>query len=35
VGVALDTAQQIEAQMISRSYDTLVGGGVRTRGRKS
>jgi len=35
VGVALDTAQQIEAQLISRSYDTLVGGGVRTRGRKS
>jgi preprotein translocase subunit SecY len=35
VGVALDTAQQIEAQLISRSYDTLVGGGVRTRGRRA
>ena len=35
VGVALDTAQQIEAQLISRSYDTLVGGGIRTRGRRA
>jgi preprotein translocase subunit SecY len=34
VGVALDTAQQIEAQLISRSYDTLVGGRVRVRGRR-
>ena len=34
VGVALDTAQQIEAQMISRSYDSLVGGKVRVRGRR-
>ena len=36
VGVALDTAQQIEAQLISRSYDGLVDGGkTRVRGRRS
>jgi preprotein translocase subunit SecY len=35
VGVALDTAQQIEAQLISRSYDGLVEGGKsRVRGRR-
>jgi len=34
VGVALDTAQQIEAQLINRSYDGLVGGRVKTRGRR-
>jgi preprotein translocase subunit SecY len=34
VGVALDTAQQIEAQMLSRSYQGLTSGGTRGRGRR-
>ncbi len=35
VGVGLDTAQQVEAQLISRSYDGLVAGKPRIRGRRS
>jgi len=36
VGVAMDTASQIEAHLISRSYDGFAGaGGPRMRGRRS
>ena len=36
VGVALDTAQQIESHLITRHYDGFTGPkGTRIRGRRS
>lgn len=35
VGVAMDTVQQIEAQLIMRNYDGFLGGGGRLRGRRA
>jgi preprotein translocase subunit SecY len=34
VGVAMDTVQQIESQLIMRHYDGFLKGGVRIRGRR-
>jgi preprotein translocase subunit SecY len=35
VGVALDTAQQIESHLVTRSYEGFAGpSGPRTRGRR-
>lgn len=35
VGVAMDTVQQIEAQLIMRNYDGFLGGGGKLRGRRA
>lgn len=35
VGVALDTVNQIESHLITRSYEGFTGGGGRIRGRRS
>lgn len=35
VGVAMDTVQQIEAQLVMRNYDGFLGGGGRLRGRRA
>lgn len=35
VGVAMDTASQIEAQMVMRNYEGFLGAGSRLRGRRS
>ncbi len=35
VGVAMDTVQQIEAQLVMRSYEGFLGGGGRMRGRRA
>ncbi len=35
VGVAMDTAQQIEAQLVMRNYEGFFGPGSRLRGRRS
>ncbi len=35
VGVALDTVNQIESHLITRSYEGLAGGGARIRGRRT
>ena len=35
VGVAMDTASQIEAQLVMRNYEGFLGAGSRLRGRRS
>src|SRR6476646_1560622 len=35
VGVAMDTVSQIEAQLVMRNYEGLLGGGGRLRGRRA
>ncbi|HEX8421923.1 MAG TPA: preprotein translocase subunit SecY [Pyrinomonadaceae bacterium] len=35
VGVAMDTVQQIEAQLVMRNYDGFLGSGSRLRGRRN
>jgi preprotein translocase subunit SecY len=35
VGVAMDTVQQIEAQLVMRNYDGFLGSGGRLRGRRT
>src|SRR3954469_3564224 len=35
VGVAMDTVQQIEAQLVMRNYEGFLGSGGRLRGRRS
>jgi preprotein translocase subunit SecY len=34
VGVAMDTVQQIESQLVMRHYDGFLKGGARIRGRR-
>src|SRR2546430_3198175 len=35
VGVAMDTVAQIEAQLVMRNYEGVLGGGGRLRGRRA
>lgn len=35
VGVSMDTAQQVEARLLTKKYEPSSGGGVRVRGRRT